>query len=465
VQLTSLHNVHCSSPPQNGPLESSLGAPTHVKHLRIATTDVDVRTDACGIYLGRSRASTVSSGSRRSTLVLGPTRSGKTSSLLVPNVLLAHNAVVTTSTKDDIARATSSQRAGVGHVLLFDPSGTVDPPPGVLRVGWSPIHAASRWDEAVLTADSLTDAARQRPRGSGVTDHWTERAAALLAPLLHAASATGSGVDTLAEWVDRRDGRDALAVLVRHHGEHHPSASSLAGILATDARELSGIWSTASGVLAGWRTDAARAAAMAPPLDVGAFLSGANTLHVVSPSRHQASAAPLVVGLLDTLVHATYERHESGASLLLALDELANVAPIPSLPSIVSEGASQGVIVLGCLQDLSQARVRWGAAAEGFLSLFPTTVVLPGIADRSTLDQLSALSGRHDVVSTSIARRRRGESVVTRSLVERPRLAPDEIARGRSGHGLVLDAGKRLSWVSLTPAHRDERFVGGRALS
>jgi len=69
-------------------------------------------------------------------------------------------------------------------------------------------------------------------------------------------------------------------------------------------------------------------------------------------------------------------RHEQGARLLLALDELANVAPLPRLASIVSEGGGQGVVTLACLQDLSQARSRWGTSAEGFLSLFPTTVVL-----------------------------------------------------------------------------------------
>jgi len=42
---------------------------------------------------------------------------------------------------------------------------------------------------------------------------------------------------------------------------------------------------------------------------------------------------------------------------------------------MVSEGAGQGVLTLACLQDLSQARGRWGGAAEGFLSLFGTTVV------------------------------------------------------------------------------------------
>jgi type IV secretory pathway TraG/TraD family ATPase VirD4 len=418
-----------------------------------------------GIYLGASDSSFVFSGAQRSTLVLGPTRSGKTTSVLVPNVLLARCAVVTTSTKDDVMRMTAAVRSDVGHVLLFDPSGTVPCPPGVRRVGWSPVHASSSWDAAVLTASSLVDAALLRARGSGVPDHWTERAGALLAPLLHAASLGEKGVPELARWVDLREGDEALGIIARVAGSGHTAAASLGGVLATEERELSGIWSTTAGVLRAWRTDAARSAAADPPLDIDAFVRGTSTLHIVSPSRHQVAAAPLVVGMIDSIVHATYDQHERGASVLLALDELANVAPLPSLPSIVSEGAAQGVIVVGCLQDLSQARVRWGAAAEGFLSLFPTTVVLPGIADRATLEALSALAGRHDVAATSVARARRGHEVVTRSLVERPRLPVDAVARGRAGHALTLDASKQLGWIRLTPAYLDPRFGASRSLT
>lgn len=406
------------------------------------------------------------SGPRRSALVLGPTRSGKTSALLVPNVLLAAGAVVTTSTKDDVAVATSRTRSRAGHVLLFDPSGTAECPRGVTRVGWSPTQHATTWDAALLTAASMSDAARLRAHGAGAPDHWTERATALLAPLLHAAALEGCGIAGLSRWVDTRDARPPLGALVARHGEGHPSAASLSGLLATESRELSGIWSTASGLLASWRTDAARSAAGAAPLDVAEFVSGPNTLHVVSPSRHQAQSAPVVVGLIDALVHEAYRAHRSGPGVLLALDELANVAPLPALPSIVSEGAGQGVLVLGCLQDLSQARVRWGRAADGFLSLFPTTVVLPGIADRGTLEHLSALAGRHDTAAVSVSRARRGHRVVTRSVVERPRLSVDDVAHGRPGQALVLDASKRLGYVGLTPAHRDRRFDHpGRALS
>ncbi len=51
------------------------------------------------------------------------------------------------------------------------------------------------------------------------------------------------------------------------------------------------------------------------------------------------------------------------------------------------------MVTLACLQDLSQARVRWGEAAEGFLTLFAWKMLLPGVADLRTLQLFSALAG------------------------------------------------------------------------
>ena len=71
--------------------------------------------------------------------------------------------------------------------------------------------------------------------------------------------------------------------------------------------------------------------------------------------------------------------------MFLCLDEVANIAPIHDLPAHVSEAGGQHLHVMACLQDLSQARNRWGdAAADGFLSLFQTKLILTGIADSRT---------------------------------------------------------------------------------
>jgi type IV secretory pathway TraG/TraD family ATPase VirD4 len=290
--------------------------------------------------------------------------------------------------------------------------------------------------------------------------HWTERASALLSPLLHAAARESLPMRTVLRWIDRRDGATPLQILARTAGEDATATDLLAGIVGTDAREQSGIWSTASGVLAAYRSESALGSTELPPLDAAAFCRGANTMYICAAGRRQNLFAPLVVAALGDVRDATYDRERAGersAPTLLALDEVANIAPLPDLPNMLSEGAGQGLLVMACLQDLSQARSRWGSAADGFLTLFGTTVVFPGIADVGTLRDLSALAGDHERATTTVGQavgergRLRPSSSI--STVRVPRLAVDVIARGTPGSALVLGPDRSFGSVTLTPAH------------
>ena len=124
------------------------------------------------------------------------------------------------------------------------------------------------------------------------------------------------------------------------------------------------------------------------------------------------------------------------------------------MPALAAEGGGHGLVTLACLQDLSQARFRWGEVAEGFLTLFGAKIILPGIADYRTLQLISALAGDHDVETTTIGRTvgnyGRIRPSVAVSKVRRPRLPVDAIAQGRPGHGLLI-SGTAMSEVRLTP--------------
>ena len=411
------------------------------------------------IYIGTGQQGWLWAGAQRSTLVLGPPRSGKTSSLVIPNILLSDGPVVSTSTKPDVMRATASSRSCDGWAFLYDPSGEVECPRGVERVGWSPITTAKTWDAAVVTADAMVGASRLLASRPG-EHHWSERAGALLSTLLHAAALGGLTMPDVLQWIDRHNGAPALEILASGTGEDPQAADLLAGIVATDPREQSGIWSTSSGVLAAYRTHGALASTRLPPLDFGAFCDGPHTLYVCSTGRRQQQFAPLVVATIGDVRDAAYARsrdEHGGPPVLLALDEVANIAPLPDLPAMVSEGAGQGLLVLACLQDLSQARSRWGTAADGFLSLFGTTIVLRGIADTSTLRDISALAGEREVATSTVGRtvdrwgRIRPSTSVGCS--RQARLPVHEVARGAPGRALVLGPYKDVQEVSLTPAH------------
>ena len=158
--------------------------------------------------------------------------------------------------------------------------------------------------------------------------------------------------------------------------------------------------------------------------------------------------------------------------MLWALDEVANIAPIHDLPALVSQAGGQGLQVMVGLQDLSQARSRWGAdAAEGFMSLFQTKAVLSGIGDTRTLESISVALGEYDrkVVSSSLGKgesdkwldpHHYNESVSYQTQRQRV-LTPGEIAKLPPGQALLLQ-GADWRLIGLTSWYETRAVEEGR---
>ncbi len=257
-------------------------------------------------------------------------------------------------------KATRDARSDHRRLWWLDPSGDSIAPEGCTALSWSPVTAAATWDGALLMAVAMATASPQA-RGNG-DSHWTERAGTLLAPLLHAAALGGLGIADVHGWVLRQD-LNVPGLLLEEHSATIAN-DILVGIAQTAEKERSGIFSTAAGILGAYNAEGPRRVAATPNFDAAEFVRGGHTIFIVAPAHMQRLTAPLVVGLLEEIRHATYERAaaiEAGREprqfpVLFALDEAANIAPIHDLPAMVSEGGGQGVHLMACFQDLSQVR-------------------------------------------------------------------------------------------------------------
>jgi len=97
----------------------------------------------------------------------------------------------------------------------------------------------------------------------------------------------------------------------------------------------------------------------------------------------QLSVAPLVAAIIEDLVdrgrrlaaHSTGGRLDS--PLLLVLDEAANIAPLPTLPSPLADGGGVGIPTVAVFQSLAQARARWGDAATDAMWAASTIKIHP----------------------------------------------------------------------------------------
>src|SRR5699024_12610922 len=91
--------------------------------------------------------------------------------------------------------------------------------------------------------------------------------------------------------------------------------------------------------------------------------------------------------------------------LLLCLDEIGNLAPLPSLPTLMAEGGGTGITTLAVLQSLAQARDKWNEHQAGAIwDASIVKIILGGASNSRDLQDLSTLIGERDELTDKIGR-------------------------------------------------------------
>jgi type IV secretion system protein VirD4 len=439
------------------------------------TVRAEVARLGCGGYLGLGRGGRwLLADPKHAVMVLGPPQSGKTAAVFIPTILGSSGAVISTSTKPDVMRATVRARAEIGQAWLFDPTASVrELPDGVRRLNWSPVAAASTWDGALLMAQAMTT--HTRLGGTTNESHWSERAGSLLAPLLYAANQSELSIGDVLRWVQRHDLGPALEIL--GDCDIEMAVDAVIGIQRTEGRERSSILSATSGVLGAYKSIAIQESAAHPNFDAHRFVRSTDTIYITSPEHHQRLCAPLVVGLFEEARHAAYELAASGPMdgppVVFAIDEAPNIAPMPDPLALLSQAGGQGLKVYFGLQDMAQAANAWGQlVADAFMTMFQIKIILSGIGHAPTLEGISLALGEYDrnMVSSSVGLSDPQEwltadthtDTVNYQTVRQRVLPPGEIARMPEGQALLVEG---MDWqpMKLTKWYETEpwRTVAG----
>ncbi|MCV7137492.1 type IV secretory system conjugative DNA transfer family protein [Mycobacterium hodleri] len=413
-----------------------------------------------GGYFGvDDTAAVVSASARGAALVIGPPGSGKTQSVIMPSVAYAPGAVVSTSMKAEVLAATHVARSLRGTCWLFDPGGA-SVPAGMVGLRWNPLCDVTDWDAARSVAARLAGPSRAGAGASHEGDHWTDRAETWLSVLLYAAklSAPGGDIAALARWSMNPTSAgpecEAIFIVAEQDGDTDATIAEalLVSLLNVPDRERESIASTLGRIMNIYTSSAALRSGVNPNFDVHAFVRSTDTVYITAPVDRQRDYAPLIAGFLESIRLAQYHRRQAvdlgtetqTAPVTFVLDEAANTAPIP-LPNVASEAGGQGLHLVVAFQDLSQARARWGQAADGFLTLFPEKLILAGMNDRSTADMLSKMSGDYDRMTVGVSQP--GKSFNTSMSIGRPHVSTN---RGQPGYSYQTTRTPVLSIADIT---------------
>jgi type IV secretion system protein VirD4 len=385
-----------------------------------------------GVLPGLFRLSGIAAEPAQSLVVVGPTQSGKTTSLAVPAILGWRGPVVAASVKSDLLRHTLGACTRRGRVWCIDPTGST----GTRADTWSPLVGCSEWRRACRVAADLCDSAR----ADGTTadgEFWDATATKLLAPMLLAAALDRRTMADVVRWIDTQEVGEVSGILER---AGPPEALDAArATWCRDERTRSSVYTTTETVLAPF-AHSLPAGSDADPFESRHLLGGSHTLYLCAPAHDQRRLRGYFTALTqqvlsDAFTHATRSGRPLDPPLLVVLDEAAHIAPLPELDGLAATCASHGIQIVTVWQDLAQVKGRYGARAPTVLNNHRAKLFLPGIADPDTLDYASRLIGDEEVSHPSVTRDPTGGRSTTSTTGPRRLLPPEDLRclpRGRA---------------------------------
>ena len=413
--------------------------------LRPSLAGEKAQTEDVGYLLGTSRGGQVWATVEDSILLIGPPRSGKGLHVVINAILDAPGAVITTSTRPDNLTATLKARQEKGKVAVFDPQHLAPGLPAGMR--WSPVRGCQDPLTAMIRAKGLATATGF----GGVQDagFWEGKTTAAIQALLHAAALDGRDAKTLYQWaLNPTLAADAVRILSSHPGAAEGWADSLDAMVQADPRTRDSIWqgvSLAFAALADPRVLDAVSPAQGEEFDPETFLLGNGTLYLLATGAGAGASSALVAAFIEDLVETARKiaARSPGARmdppLLLALDEIGNLAPLPSLPTLMAEGGGTGITTLPVLQSLAQAREKWGEnQANAIWDASIVKIVLGGASNSRDLQDLSTLIGDRDETTDSVTTDAYGAHSNQRSIRRVPILPPDVLRTLPFGTGVVM---------------------------
>jgi len=353
-----------------------------------------------GWELGTSRGAGVWASVEDTVLVVAPPRTGKTAGFVVPGVWAAPGSVVMTGTRPEVVELTAPVRAEVGRVWVCDPTSMTT---GWEGFRWSPARGCDVERVAIERATSLVGAAVDHTKTENGS-FWTEMTKAVVRAYLLSAARADLPISRVIRWSSRPTDPEPVELL-RAHGQTE-WARELEESASADPRQRGGVWAGVVRAFDALADPTLRATFDCRPsegFDPAEFLAGRNTLAIVGSESTQTQLAPIVAALVEDVTERARERASRSPGgrceppLGVVLDEVANISPLPKLPTLMSTGGGSGISTMMVLQSIGQGRKRWGKDdMDGLWDAARIKVVLGGGGNAGDLKTISDLAGEID---------------------------------------------------------------------
>ncbi|WP_422117766.1 type IV secretory system conjugative DNA transfer family protein [Brachybacterium sp. UNK5269] len=388
--------------------------------------------------------------------IMGP-RAGKTSGVVIRELLETHGPAIVTSNKRDVVDASRGPRSERGLVRVHDIQNLVGEKP---TWWWNPLTFVTDVESAERLAAIF--AASNTPRDAKADAYFPIAGRQYLSALLLAAAVDGRPISQLVSWMSDPGDQDPVKILQANG--YSDAATQLRGTSELTDKQRDGIVGTATPWVSFLRNPNYLAWIQTtgpedrrPQFNPRAFVgSKADTLYLVSKEGEgsaRAITAAMTMAVLDAAdkLGAVSKGMRLPRPLMASLDEAANVVRIPELPDLYSHYGSRGVILSVYLQSWTQGVQAWGEdGMKKMWSAANTKMVGKGVDETPFLRELRELIGDRDVRSSSVSSGKGGRSS-SQSLRKEAIFEVSELRAIPSWRALVFSSGNPATYIRLEP--------------
>jgi type IV secretion system protein VirD4 len=429
--------------------------------------------DPSPLYLGRHAGTEAVGGplhydGDQHLVLFGPTGSGKSKRLLIPNLLmLERRSLVVIDPKGELARETADFRRTVGDVVILNPFGAHNLPSD----GFNPlINLDPESDKFVDDAMGLGEALVVIPPGEH-DPHWSEKARNLLvglimwevkearretrAPLLENVRAMLTEPEVTEADGRVRGLRRRAAMAVERGG--FEIASLLGGFVGKQREEIAGIQSTADRHTAWLLSRSMRTDLVRDGIDFRTLKKQPTSVYVILPAEyletHSAWFRMVVVSALRSLFTM------GGVPTLFMLDEFAQLGRLKPIEAALGIAREYGVQLWPVFQDIGQLKDLYDKRADTFIGNAGIVQTF-GPNDDTMAEWISKRIGETTVVAKGY---NQGDSSGSRGpstsdglsfgQIKRRKLLPQEVKQTPNGHGFLWCSGTSTTIPFSAPFH------------
>lgn len=335
-------------------------------------------------------------------LTIGPTRSGKSRRLLIPNLLYeTGRSALVVDMKGELAAITAPHRAAKGgRIVALDPFGVlVGRGVNIESIGFNPMvqldpTSDAFVDDAMTLAEALVQVTPEMK-----DPYWAESAQDFVAGLImlvRCVRGNKANLGQVREETSRGPTDMAKIATQAIKSNIHPAVTRKLQKFTNataDNKELSSIMSSAQTQTRFLDSPGIVRNLTDGGIDFGILKTSATTVYLVLPPERLLTHAKwlrLVISSAMTAMQRTL-KVKGRPDVLFMLDEFPQLGRMQSIETAVSLNAGYGVKVWAAVQHLGQIKDQYGDNWETFLSAGCVTAFAP--RDVFTRDHLTRLIG------------------------------------------------------------------------